>query len=188
MGGNCIILVGAPGSGKTTIGKRISELTGCRYISSGDIAREIAIKDRSMRNDLDNGRLADEKTMMEEMIHVIREAYKYDGTFVLDGFPRHMDQYETLSKEELNIKYYFVVRNINKCMESMKQRGRDIADMDDKIILQRMELYKDKTQPMIMHITKSHNLEDILINDCDGNDHIDKLCKTVIEDMCHDNK
>ena len=46
----CIVLIGAPCSGESTIGKEVANRINARYISSGNIARKMA----EMNNDIND--------------------------------------------------------------------------------------------------------------------------------------
>ena len=94
-----IILLGAPGSGKGTQAERIAETTGMMHVSSGDLFRQ-AEKDGT-----ELGKLA--KSYMEKGLLVPDEVVtkmvmeRIAGTekgFILDGFPRTLEQAESLDK------------------------------------------------------------------------------------------
>jgi adenylate kinase len=95
-----IVLLGAPGAGKGTQCKRIVERYGLQHLSSGDILR----KERAAKTALgakaqsymDSGGLVPDELIVKMMAGAIAKAPK-EG-YVLDGFPRTVNQAEQLDK------------------------------------------------------------------------------------------
>jgi adenylate kinase len=96
-----IVILGAPGAGKGTQARRISENLGISHISSGDIFRE------NINNQTDLGKMASEYINRGELvpddvtIAMIRERLSRpdcDKGAVLDGFPRTPPQAEALDE------------------------------------------------------------------------------------------
>jgi adenylate kinase len=94
-----IVLLGPQGAGKGTQAQRISERTGAKHISTGDLVRaEIksgselgeAIKDYN-----DRGELVPDEIIIEMMRPYLDEA----GSWILDGFPRNESQAEALDEK-----------------------------------------------------------------------------------------
>ncbi len=94
-----IILLGAPGSGKGTQAERLAETTGMVHLSSGDLFRQ------AEREGTELGKLA--KSFMEKGLLVPDEVVikmvleRIAGTqsgVILDGFPRTLEQAESLDK------------------------------------------------------------------------------------------
>jgi len=94
-----LILLGAPGSGKGTQAERLAEAKGLVHISSGDLFR------KAEKEGTDLGKLA--KSYMEKgllvpdevTIKMILERISgIDQGFMLDGFPRTLEQAEALDK------------------------------------------------------------------------------------------
>jgi len=109
-----IVLLGAPGAGKGTVAKLLSEYDGSVQISTGDILRA-AVKQgtelgQEAKGYMDRGDLVPDSLIMkimEERFH------SNDGErgFILDGFPRTIPQAEELKKlvERLGLKLDLVV-------------------------------------------------------------------------------
>ena len=96
-----IVLLGAPGAGKGTVAKLLSEIDGSVQISTGDILRA-AVKDGSdlgkkAKEYMDSGDLVPDSLIMEIMEVRLRED-DCDKGFILDGFPRTIPQAEELEK------------------------------------------------------------------------------------------
>jgi adenylate kinase len=96
-----IVLLGAPGSGKGTHGRRLADALGVPLIATGDILRT-AIADgtplgRSAEADVKSGRLVPDATMLGLIEVRLHEPDAARG-FVLDGFPRTLAQAEGLAR------------------------------------------------------------------------------------------
>ena len=83
-----IIMLGVTTSGKSTIGKYLANELGLRYISSGDIARQMHVDEL-----LNKGELAPEDEMRKRILEAINDT---QVSYVLDGCPRFYEQYAWL--------------------------------------------------------------------------------------------
>lgn len=94
-----IVLLGAPGAGKGTHCKRIVDRYGVVHLSSGDILRrERAAGSRlgkKAQSYMDSGALVPDELIVEMMSCAIAQA---PAGFVLDGFPRTVNQAEVLDQ------------------------------------------------------------------------------------------
>jgi adenylate kinase len=108
-----IILLGAPGAGKGTVAKLLTEFDGSVQISTGDILRA-SVKDgnslgKKAKEFMERGDLVPDSLIMEIMEARLQEPDCQKG-FILDGFPRTIPQARELKKllAKLNIKMDFV--------------------------------------------------------------------------------
>jgi adenylate kinase len=109
-----IILLGAPGAGKGTVAKLLTEMDGSVQISTGDFLRA-AVKEgstlgREAKGYMDRGDLVPDELIMKIMEVRLQQPDCRKG-FILDGFPRTIPQAEALKKllETLKIQLDFVV-------------------------------------------------------------------------------
>ncbi|MFA5238810.1 MAG: adenylate kinase [Phycisphaerae bacterium] len=95
-----IVLLGAPGAGKGTQCKRIVEKYGLLHLSSGDILRQERAAGSALGQEaqkyMDSGALVPDEVIVKMMAGVIEKAPQ--AGFVLDGFPRTVNQAEKLDK------------------------------------------------------------------------------------------
>ena len=108
------ILLGAPGAGKGTIAKLLTDYDGSVQISTGDILRA-AVKEgtdlgKQAKAYMDRGDLVPDSLIMRIMEERLQEDDCRKG-FILDGFPRTIPQAEELKKllAKLNISLDMVV-------------------------------------------------------------------------------
>lgn len=143
-----IILLGAPGAGKGTVAKLLSDFDGSVQISTGDILRA-AVKagtelGREAKAYMDSGDLVPDDLIMKIMEARLQEPDCGKG-FILDGFPRTIPQAEALKAllAKLGIRLDFVV-NLEVPREVILDRlttRRTCANPDCQ------EIYNVKSKP-----------------------------------------
>lgn len=96
-----IIMLGAPGAGKGTQAKQISERYGIPHISTGDIFRanikngtELGKKAKTF---MDQGLLVPDELVVDLVVDRVAQDDAKKG-YILDGFPRTIPQAEALDK------------------------------------------------------------------------------------------
>jgi adenylate kinase len=118
--------LGAPGAGKGTQCKRIVEKYGLLHLSSGDILRQEraagSALGRKAQKYMDSGELVPDEVIVEMMAGAIKKTPQ--AGFVLDGFPRTVNQADRLDKSlACNGKRIDAVLNLK---------------VDDRIVAERM--------------------------------------------------
>jgi len=103
-----IVLLGAPGSGKGTQAIKLAEHYKIPQISTGDLLR-IAVKNqtalgRQAKAAMDAGQLVSNKIVLGMIQERLNQADATNG-FILDGFPRNLDQADQLNQllDELHL-------------------------------------------------------------------------------------
>lgn len=96
-----LILFGAPGAGKGTQAKILSNHFEIPHISTGDILRETAQKDTPLgikaKEIMNRGELVPDDIMIEIIKETLNDEKCKNG-FILDGFPRTSGQAESLDQ------------------------------------------------------------------------------------------
>ena len=89
-----IIFFGPPGAGKGTQAKIISNFLNLPHLSTGDILRKKILENDSiaieLKNIMDNGKLVSDDIL--NSIVSSRLALETKKGFILDGYPRTLDQ------------------------------------------------------------------------------------------------
>ena len=122
-----IVLLGAPGAGKGTVAKSLTEFDGSVQISTGDILRN-AVKagselGKKAKGYMERGELVPDDLIMDIMEVRMKEPDCQKG-FLLDGFPRTIPQAESLEA----------------ALKSMNARIDAVINLDvpDDVIVRRM--------------------------------------------------
>lgn len=164
----CIVLVGGPCSGKSSVGKMTAADLCCGYISSGDIARKMAKYDNTIRANLDSGRLAPEDKMRRNISTLLWQYFKIEDNdvVILDGFPRFGDQAKWLRKElPLSIDIYYVLFYAPLSMIIERSANRDRPD--DKSLRQRLGYYYNTTyKELYDYITTTIDTTEASVDEC----------------------
>ncbi len=109
-----IVFLGPPGAGKGTHAKILSERYGIPHISTGDILRSQIQSDtplgKKAQSFIDNGKLVPDELVIEMVSHRLKKPDVKNG-FILDGFPRTVEQAKALGKllEEYKMPLTFVL-------------------------------------------------------------------------------
>lgn len=95
------ILLGAPGAGKGTVGERLSKNLNIPLISTGDLLRE-NVKEKTelglkAKEYMDKGELVPDEIVISILVDRIKMRDCENG-FILDGFPRNINQAKNLEK------------------------------------------------------------------------------------------
>src|SRR5512136_590233 len=202
-----IILLGAPGAGKGTVAKLLTDYDGSVQISTGDILRAAVREGNDLGKEakayMDRGDLVPDALIMKMMGVRLQEPDCQKG-FILDGFPRTIPQAEALKTlmASLKIKLDFVVNlevprdvildrlttrrtcsnpscqeiynvksnppapgdKCKKCGSPVVQR----ADETVEAISKRLDVYNEKTAPLIGYYDKKGMLLTIRETSSDG--------------------
>ena len=146
-----IIMLGGPGSGKSTYSEYLVKHFRIPHVYTGDMMRDLAKQDneigRKVKGALDKGDYVDTKIVLDTLEARLQNKDTERG-YVLDGFPRSMEQVKEM--EERNIGYDHVVYldvAEKEVVRRLMSRGR--ADDKPDIIKQRLKVYEKETVPII---------------------------------------
>jgi len=109
-----IVLLGPPGAGKGTHAKILSERYKIPHISTGDILRSHMKSEtplgKKAKSFIDNGKLVPDDLVIEMVSHRLEKPDVKNG-FILDGFPRTVEQAKALGAmlDERKIPLSFVL-------------------------------------------------------------------------------
>lgn len=172
-----IVLIGAPCSGKSTIGRTVADRTNMGYISSGDIARQAG---KNVTKLLSAGKLAPEDIIITGINKMVN---KYDS-FILDGFPRHMAQYEYIvdTFHNCELGYAIIDTTLDSLISRSKLRLRDDDGLDT--FIKRYNWYINNTLPVIQAI-KSQEKYTVFnnIHLIDRDDIVEQLCNYIAKEV-----
>ena len=155
-----VLVLGPQGSGKGTQAQRVSDERGLPHISTGEMFR--ALDDaselgREVNEIMERGDLVPDGITIRMIRERLAEADASDG-FILDGFPRNLNQAEALDEmlEEigraLDVIFFFDLDD-----ETAKDRALGRAYEEGRIddtpesIERRLALYHQQTEPVVEH-------------------------------------
>jgi adenylate kinase len=96
-----VIMLGAPGSGKSTHGARLAERLGAAHLELGSLLRALASEDsrlgRAVRDAVADGRLVPDN-VVDRIVDERLAALPNRQGFVLDGYPRNAAQAAALRR------------------------------------------------------------------------------------------
>ncbi len=189
-----LIFLGPPGSGKGTQGNRIAKELKLDFISMGDILRK-EIKERSklgkeVSNYVESGKLVPDKLILELIEKQVDRAKSSDYKgFILDGFPRTLEQANGLKNITEIDKVIYLKCNIETIVKRLSARRTcpkcarvynlvtnlprkdELCDdcgvklehrVDDceSVIRKRMEIYETSTSPLLGFYASQLNVID----------------------------
>lgn len=146
-----VVICGLTGAGKSTVAKGVALSLDWPLISSGDIARELATSDQLTRSELSGGNWAPELAIRERVMQKIETAIATAGAFVIEGFPRRMEQLILLETVP-DIKPLYVHLDCSPlvCFRRLVQRAR--PDDHPDALANRLRSYQEHTLPMLQAI------------------------------------
>ena len=151
INGPKVIMIGGPGSGKSTYSEIITRKLNIPHIYTGDMMRALAKTNtpdgQKVKDLLSKGQFAP----LDIVINTVKDRLKKPDAqkgYVFDGFPRNVEQAERM--EEEGIEYDYVVNLVvseDEIIRRLTARGRE----DDKpeIIKQRLKVYEKETRPLL---------------------------------------
>lgn len=172
-----ILLIGAPGSGKGTQADRLAEHFGVTHISSGDLLRQHVRDGTSLgtlvKTLVENGDLVPDGVVMDMLRKPVLAA-SAEGGYILDGFPRTVDQAKAAYAvaTELGVAIQVAIHldvGTDELVRRLLARGRGAEDTQE-VIEHRLAVYEEKTVPLVdyyserewlLHVDGSQPVEDV---------------------------
>ncbi|MBE9158788.1 adenylate kinase [Nodosilinea sp. LEGE 06152] len=171
-----LIFLGPPGAGKGTQAALLAKDCEVPHISTGDILRSAVTAGSELGQKADHYMSAGELVPDELILDLIEERLGQDDAqkgWLLDGFPRNVPQAEFLQKllEQIEQPTDFVI-NLDVAddviVARLLQRGR--KDDEESVILNRLEVYRQQTEPLIEFYRNRQQLVSV-----DGNQTMDAV-------------
>ena len=151
IGRKRIIMIGGPGSGKSTYSEIISKELEIPHIYTGDMMRKLAQTDtpdgKKVKELLAKGEFAPTPIVIKAVSDRLEKPDAQKG-YIFDGFPRSVEQAKKM--EEAEIKYDYVINLVVSEEEVLKRltaRGR--ADDKPEIIKTRLKVFEKETAPLL---------------------------------------
>ena len=153
INGPKIIMIGGPGSGKSTYSELLKKELGIAHIYTGDMMRSLSKKNtpdgKKVRELLAKGEFAPSPIVIDAVKERMKQPDAMKG-YVFDGFPRNTEQAEAM--EDKGIEYDHVINLVvseEEVIKRLTSRGR--ADDKPEIIKNRIKVYHRETAPLLTY-------------------------------------
>ena len=205
-----IILLGMPGAGKGTQAQIIEEELAIANVSTGAILREISKSQsdlgQKVQTYLNSGQLVPDEIIIEMLVERISKDDCNNG-FILDSFPRNIEQAKSLDQAGVSIDLVIYLKILEEqIIERMSGRrihlasgrsyhttfnppkvdGKDdltgedlIQRSDDKpeVIKKRLEVYFNETEPML----DFYNNKDMKFYEIDASEPVKAVTEKIFK-------
>jgi len=146
-----IIMIGGPGSGKSTYSEIITKKLGIPHIYTGDMMRKLAQQDtpdgRKVKELLSKGEFAPLEIVIKAVKDRVSQSDAKNG-YVFDGFPRNVIQANKMKEEGIGYDYVINLQvSEEEVIKRLTARGR--ADDKPEIIKNRIKVYHRETAPLL---------------------------------------
>ena len=157
-----IILFGPPGAGKGTQAEKMVSQFNIPHLSTGNIFRENIKNEtelgKKVKSIMAEGKLVPDDTVVELVVDELSKD-KYNNGVILDGFPRTVNQAESLDRfftdhgKEVDA---FVTLTVpeDELVSRILSRGQGRADDTPEKIKTRLQVYHNETEPVLNHYQK----------------------------------
>ena len=205
-----LILLGMPGAGKGTQADLIKNKFHIPTISTGAILREVSNSNsplaKKVRGFLDAGTLVPDEIIVEMLVQRVEEDDCKNG-FILDGFPRNLDQAKALENAGIAIsnviflkiseseiisrmsgrrvhlpsgRSYHILHNPPKNEGRDDETGEELVLRDDdkpEVIKKRLEVYFQETEPLLDFYIKS----EIIFDEVDASKSVEDVTNEIFK-------
>jgi adenylate kinase len=157
-----ILLFGAPGAGKGTVGKALGSIPGFVHCACGDVFRNLdyrsPIGQEFIRYSSKGLLVPDDITvaLWEEFIDgmVTTHVFVPDRDYlVLDGIPRNIEQARIMEKYiDVRRIFYLICSDETLMMDRLRRRAlkeNRLDDANDEVIRRRWRVYEDESRPVL---------------------------------------
>ena len=183
-----LVVLGPPGAGKGTQAVKLAERFACADVATGDIFRANVASGselgRAAQEYMDRGDLVPDEVVIAMVMERLAED-DCEGGFVLDGFPRTVDQAEALDRRLAGLGTPLeAALSFDVTEEELLRRlaGRAAAEhrADDveQTIRHRLEVFAIKTRPLIDYYAHRR----LLVN-VDAIGPIGVVTKRILDDL-----
>ncbi|HXE73416.1 MAG TPA: adenylate kinase [Candidatus Nitrosotenuis sp.] len=150
-----VVLLGPPGSGKSTQGRMLAQRLGIPHISTGELIREEVASGSELGRRLEPIIARGDMVADADIEALLRRRLTRPDTgagFILDGFPRTRQQIPLLEKlrQDLdtdNLRAVGLEIPDQEVFERLGKRGR--ADDTPEVIRHRLQIYRQESGPVI---------------------------------------
>jgi len=160
-----VYVLGGPGAGKGTQCANLVKDFGFVHLSAGDLLREERRREGSQYGELINTYIKEGKIVPAKITIALLEnamAKSPSKRFLIDGFPRKMDQAKKFEKTVCKGKFVLFFDCPESVMlERLLKRGKTSGRVDDNIesIKKRFVTFKETSYPVVEYFEKQNKVK-----------------------------
>jgi adenylate kinase len=209
-----LILLGMPGAGKGTQAEIIQREQGIANVSTGAMMREISRAEtdlgKTVQEYLSSGTLVPDSIIIQMLVERISQS-DCDNGFLLDGFPRNLDQAKALDEANVEInlilflkiseeeiinrmsgrrvhlasgRSYHIAHNPPKVDGKDDLTGETLIQREDDhpdVIKKRLQVYYDETEPLLSF----YRQKDISFYEIDASKTLEEVTEDIRKVISH---
>lgn len=173
---NRILLMGPPGSGKSTQGQMLADKLGFTWVSIGEILR--SSKEPWVIEKLKTAELFDDQMIFDLLSKTLSEV---SGGVVLDGWVRNQHQAEMAVLPEVKVDLVIEIKvPFEEVLDRLSKRGRD-QDKED-IAKQRYDDY-NRTNSVIIDTLNRKGIKTVEIDGTGNPEEVFARVMEVVEEI-----
>eukprot|EP00760_Papus_ankaliazontas_P004947 PhM_4_TR12294/c0_g1_i1/m.58768/K13800/CMPK1, UMPK; UMP-CMP kinase len=190
-----LFFLGGPGSGKGTNCVRLAEEFGFVHISAGDLLRAEGAKDTPLGTQIKSivnaGNIVPSEITMSLMSQAVAENVDKCAGFLVDGFPRKLDQAEMFERDivparriiYLDCDEDVMVRRLKIRAQETEASGGVVRsdDVDEVVMRRRFENNKRECMPVVDKYTAEGRVERIDVGEGTKDDVYAKIREVVVQ-------
>lgn len=143
-----IIILGPPGSGKSTQAELLAKFMGVPCLEAGNLLYYLSQEDskegQKIKKTMESGDLVEDELTIETISGQLKST-SYKNGVIIDGFPRSLTQAQKFKFPVDKILYIEVSDKENT--KRLLKRGR--KDDTAELIKKRLEIYHQETEPVL---------------------------------------
>lgn len=186
---DAILIFGPPGAGKGTHGKKLGELEKYFYFSTGDMFRNVDTSTEIgaiVKYYMDKGELVPDGLTLK-LFDITIQRDVYDGRYnpqtqflLLEGIPRNVEQVPPINQRGNVSQIVYLDAPDDVLIERIRQRAIEEKrpdDQDPKIIQNRLNVYREKTLPVL------REYDSTLVLKIDASGGVDEVYQSILEKL-----
>ena len=160
-----LLFLGPPGAGKGTQANLFCKKYRLEHLSTGDLLRDEVSSGSSLGHKVTEVMNKGELVSDELVLSIVeRRLININQGWLLDGFPRNVNQAESLKilldKIKQPLEGVILIKIADDFLiKRLLERGRQ--DDNEEVIINRLKIYREKTAPLIHLYGKQGILEEI---------------------------
>jgi len=173
-----LLFLGPPGAGKGTQAERLCHSHGLMHLSTGDLLRAEVAAGSPLGQEAEAVMNRGELVSDELVLAIVEKRLSTQaGGWLLDGFPRNVIQATALEPLLAQLKQPIeavVLLELDDAVLIARLLARGRADDNEAVIRNRLEIYREKTAPLIDHYRQQG-----LLTSVEAQGSVEEICSRI---------